>query len=138
MLTDAIRTHKVKLTGPSIPESVQSLMSVSGDIPATATTAMLVINSRSGPVLCPFFAKCNGVLLINPTDGSAEFHRHDRLDAKSLCDLILALSPRALVCGFIGETEKQRLHIAGIDIRLGSCSCSIDELVAGLHNLPVA
>jgi hypothetical protein len=114
-------------------------MSVSGDIPpAAATTAMLVINSRLGPVLCPFFAKCDGVLLIDPTNGSAEFHRHNRSDAKSLCDLILALNPRALVCGFIGEAEKQRLHNAGIDIRLGSCNCTVDELVAGFHDLPAA
>jgi hypothetical protein len=77
-------------------------------------------------------------LLIDLTDRSTRFHRHDRSDAKSLCDLILALNPRDLVCGFIGKTEKQRLHSAGIDVRLGSCSCSIDELIAGFHNLPLA
>ncbi len=113
-------------------------MTASAKIQAAPTTAMLVINSRSGPVLCPFFAKCDGVLLIDPTDKSTEFHRHNRSDAKSLCDLILALNPGALVCGFIGETEKQRLRSAGIDVRLGSCSCSIDELVAGFCNLPLA
>jgi hypothetical protein len=105
---------------------------------AARTTAMLVINSRSGPVLCPFFSKCDGVLLMDRTGEPTGFHRCNRSDANSLCDLILALNPDALVCGFIAEAERQRLQQAGIDIRLGSCSCSIDELFAGFPNLPHA
>lgn len=111
-------------------------MTASADVKTTPKTAMLVINSRLGPVLCPFFAKCDGVLLVDERGRSTEFHQHNRSDAKSLCDLILALRPRALVCGFIGEAEKRRLGSAGIDVRLGSCSCSIDELVAGFRDLP--
>ncbi len=113
-------------------------MTASAAVQTAPVTAMLVINARSGPVLCPFFAKCDGVLLIDEADKSTEFHHHSRSDANSLCDLILALHPRALVCGFIGETEKQKLRSAGIDVRLGSCRCSVDELVAGFHNLPQA
>jgi hypothetical protein len=75
---------------------------------------------------------------MDQTGKSMEFHHHDRSDAKSLCDLILALNPEALVCGFIGEPEKQRLSAAGIEVRLGCCSCSIDELFAGFHCLPRA
>jgi hypothetical protein len=113
-------------------------MTASANIRAAPTTAMLVINSGPGPVFCPFFGKCDGVLLIDRTGKSTEFHHHDRSDAKSLCDLILGLKPGALVCGFIAETEKQRLRGAGIDVRLGSCSSSIDELLAGFHSLPRA
>lgn len=113
-------------------------MTASATLQAVPTTAMLVINSRSGPVLCPFFAKCDGVLLIDRSDKSTEFHRHGCGDAESLCDLIVTLKPRELICGFIGEAEKQRLQKAGIDVRLGSCSCSVDELLAKLNDLPRA
>lgn len=106
--------------------------------PAAPTTAILVINSRSGPVLCPFFGKCDGVLLVDRKGRSAELHYRDRSDGKPLCDLILELKPDRLVCGFISEAEKQKLRNAGIDVRLGSCSCSIDELFADFHTLPQA
>jgi len=106
--------------------------------PAAPTTAILVINSHSGPMLCPFFQKCAGVLLIDGTGTSTEFHHRDRSGAKPLCDLILELKPRALICSFVGEAEKQKLRGAGIDVRLGSCSCSIDELLAAFQSLPPA
>ena len=108
-------------------------------VPAVVPTiAVPVINSLYGPMLCPFFQKCDGVLLIDGAAKSTEFHQRDRSGAKSLCDLILELKPRALVCSFVGETEKQELRNAGIDVRLGSCSCSIEELLAGFHDLPRA
>lgn len=98
----------------------------------------MVLNAGSTPLLCPFFGKCDGVLLINSADGSEEFHPRDRSGAKLLCELILELKPKQLICGFIGEPEKQKLHAAGIDVRLGSCSCPVDELVASFSNLPKA
>jgi len=36
------------------------------------------------------------------------------------------------------EVEKTRLRESGIDVRLGSCSCSIDELFVRFHDLPRA
>ncbi len=111
-------------------------MAVAADVQTGRVTALLVINSGSGPVLCPFFAMCDGVLLIDEAGISTEFHQHNVWDARSLCDLILALHPRGLVCGFIGDAEKQRLQRARIDVRLGSCSCSINELVVEFDNLP--
>jgi hypothetical protein len=87
-------------------------------------------------LLCPFFDKCDGVLLYNAADGSQEFHPRDR--AGSMCDLILALSPEQMICGFIDVPEMQKLRDAGIDVRLGSCNCAIDELLASFSTLPEA
>lgn len=102
---------------------------------AAGATALLVINSGSTALLCPFFDKCDGVLVHN-SDGSREFHPRDR--SGGICDLLLALTPARVVCGFIAVPEKKRLRAAGIDVRLGSCSCSVDELVASFSSLPMA
>jgi hypothetical protein len=101
-------------------------------------TALLVINLNLTPLLCPFFAKCDGALLINPANDSSEFYPHNGADAKSLCNLLLNLKPQRLICGFIAKPEKSRLRRHGIDVRLGSCSCSIDELVNSFTDLPEA
>lgn len=101
-------------------------------------TGVLVMNSGATSLLCPFFNKCDGVLLIDAADGSKEFHPCDCTDAKSMCDLILELRPGRIICGFIVEPELQKLSAAGIDVRLGSCSCPVDELVSGFHSLPRA
>jgi hypothetical protein len=117
------------------------MMAAPNTRPAPASvpaTAILVMNARSGPMLCPFFQKCDGVLLIDGAEKSAEFHERDRSGVKPLCDLIVELKPGALVCSFIGEAEKQKLRQAGIDVRLGSCSCSIEELLAEFDRLPQA
>jgi hypothetical protein len=103
---------------------------------SVARTAVLVMNSGSAPLLCPFFDKCDGVLLHNAADGSQEFHPHDR--SRSMCDLILALKPEQMICGFINVAEMQKLRDAGIDVRLGSCNCAIDELLASFSTLPEA
>jgi len=52
--------------------------------------------------------------------------------------LILATGVDGLVCGFIGEPEIRRLRAAGIDVRLGSGRCSVEELVASFCTLPKA
>lgn len=62
----------------------------------------------------------------------------DRSGAKPLCELILELRPQRLICGFIDEREKERLCAAGVDIRLGSCAYSVDELVTSFASLPRA
>lgn len=105
---------------------------------AAVQTAVMVMNSGSVPLLCPFFDKCDGVLLINSADGSTKFHPRDRSSAKRLCDLILELKPPKLICGFIGAAEKKKLRSAGIDVRLGSCNCPVDELVSTFSSLPKA
>lgn len=100
-------------------------------------TAVLVMNSGATVLLCPFFDKCDCVLLI-AEDGSQELHARDRSARQSTCDLLLAIEPARVICGYIGEPDKQRLHAAGIDVRLGSCACPVDELIATFPSLPAA
>lgn len=99
---------------------------------------MLVMNLGATSLLCPFFAKCDGVLLLDAARGSTEFHPRDRSGTKSMCDLLLELKPGQVICGFIGEYENQRLRAAGIDVRLGSCNCPVDELITSFSTLPEA
>lgn len=101
-------------------------------------TAILVMNSGSSTLLCPFFDKCDGVLIHNASNGSQLFHPRDRFAAKSMCELLIELQPDRIICGFMGEPDVKRLRDTGIDVRLGPCSCSIDELVASFSILPPA
>lgn len=110
----------------------------SGSPAAAVRTAVLVMNSGSVPLLCPFFEKCDGILLINSADGSRKLHRCDRSGAKSVSEVILKLKPRQLICGFIDGPEKEKFRAAGIDVRLGSCNCSVDELISSFSTLPKA
>lgn len=105
---------------------------------AAGRTAIIVVDPGSGPALCPFFGKCDGVILINGADGSSEFRRNEHKTADAICDLLLRLRPERVVCGYIGAAETQRLRAAGIDVRLGSCTCPIDELAACCCDLPKA
>lgn len=99
---------------------------------------MLVTNAGSTARLCPFFGQCDGILLHSTPDGSRKFYPCDRSGATSVCDLILALKPARLICGFVTEPERRKLRAAGIDVRLGSCACSIDDLLASVATLPEA
>lgn len=105
--------------------------------PAGVRTAVLVMNTSHGLTLCPLFAKCEGVLLIEP-DGSTSYHLNSGGTARFMSELVLNMRPDRLVCGFIGTTEKKLLRAAGIDIRVGSCACAVDELVDSFPTLPEA
>jgi hypothetical protein len=100
-------------------------------------TAVLVMNAGHGLTLCPVFAKCDGVLLVEP-DGSRSYHPNTEGTARSLSELVLKTRSERLLCGFIATAEKEFLHAAGIDIRLGSCAYAVDELVTSFSTLPGA
>jgi predicted Fe-Mo cluster-binding NifX family protein len=95
------------------------------------------MNAGHGLTLCPVFAKCDGVLLIEP-DGSRGYYPNTKGTARSLSELVLNTRSERLLCGFIATGEKKVLRAAGIDIRVGSCACAVDELVASFSTLPEA
>jgi predicted Fe-Mo cluster-binding NifX family protein len=95
------------------------------------------MNAGHGLTLCPVFAKCDGVLLIEP-DGSRGYYPNTEGTARSLSELVLNTRSERLLCGFIATGEKKVLRAAGIDIRVGSCACAVDELVASFSTLPEA
>ncbi|GLI25506.1 hypothetical protein XFLAVUS301_51800 [Xanthobacter flavus] len=98
--------------------------------PPANRIAVIVMKTDAGPALCPFFGKCDGIWIVDTLTGATEFHANPQRTSAALCDLIVAARPGRLVCGFIGEPEKQRLCAAGIDVRLGPCVRTIQELVA--------
>lgn len=105
---------------------------------AASRTAVAVMDPGSGPVPCAFFGKCDGIVVIDTATGARRFHPNPPRTSQSLCNLILAIGAGRLVCGFIGEPEIRRLRAAGIDVRLGSGGCSVDELATCFCDLPEA
>lgn len=113
-------------------------LSVSALPEQSRRTALLVVHSHGEAVLCPFFAKCDGLLVIDPDSGSCEFHANTRRTTEAMCDLILETETHRLILGFIGGPAAQKLRAAGIDVRLGSCACAIEDLALGFDHLPAA
>jgi len=101
-------------------------------------TALLVMHSRDGTVLCPFFSKCDGLLIIDPASGCREFRAKGQHTVEAMCDLILKTGVHRLVLGFISGPAAQKLRTAGIDIRLGSCAHAVEDLAIGFDDLPAA
>ena len=102
---------------------------------ATALVVMLVDGEMA---LCPFFAKCDGVLVIDPDIGDREFHARTQPAAEAMCERILGTGARRLILGFVPGPAARRLRTAGVDIRLGSCACAVEDLAACFDDLPAA
>lgn len=105
---------------------------------ASSWTAVTVMDGGSMPMLCPFFGKCDGLLLIDADSGRKKFLWNEERTAQYLCQLIVEARPDRLICGFIGAPERQMLQATGIDIRLGSLTSSVENLVACSCDLPAA
>jgi len=99
---------------------------------------VLIARTRRKTVLSPFFAKSDGLLLIDPVTHARDFQRNPERTTEATCDLILASGATRLVCGFIAGPERDRLRVQGIDVRIASCARSIDTLVRGFETLPSA
>jgi predicted Fe-Mo cluster-binding NifX family protein len=87
-------------------------------------------------VLCPFFGKCDGLAVIDSETGSREFYPNTQHTADTMCQLILEAGVHRLVLGFVPGPAAQKLHAAGVDVRLGSCVCAIEELAQCFDALP--
>ena len=101
-------------------------------------TALIVVESNGATTLCPFFAKCGGLLVVDPDTGFRRFYPNTEHTTEAMCDLILKSGVQRLVLGFIGGPAAQKLRAAGIDIRLGSCASVVDELASDFDSLPPA
>ena len=101
-------------------------------------TALLVMRIGEEVTLCPFFGKCDGVVVIDPDVGRREYRWQDRETADAMCDLIIGTGARRLILGFVGEAAADRLRRLGIDVRVGPCACALDDLVASFDHLPSA
>lgn len=100
---------------------------------------MLVARGRRKAMLSPFFAKCDGVLLIDPDEAQEhEFRANCERTGEATCDLVLATGITKLICGFIDEADRNRLSAFGVDIRLGSCSRPVTLLAREFDVLPKA
>ncbi|MBL8579672.1 MAG: hypothetical protein JNK47_20900 [Mesorhizobium sp.] len=100
--------------------------------------AVLVARTRRKAVLSPFFAKSDGLLVIDPCSHAREFRQNPERTTEATRELILASGIGRLVCGFIAKPDRDALSARGIDIRIGSCARSIDALVRDFENLPSA
>jgi hypothetical protein len=99
-------------------------------------TALIVMNADGETALCPFFGKCDGLLIIDADTGVREFHPNTEHTVDTMCDVILKAGVLQLVLGFIPGPAAKKLRAAGVDIRLGSCTCAVEELAACFDTLP--
>lgn len=104
----------------------------------TVRTGVVVAMRAEGPILCPFFARCDGLVVFS-ADGAIETIAADpACEECSICDVIADSGVQRLVCGFIGEPYRTLLRARGVDIRLGSCREAVAALAAGFDALPSA
>lgn len=87
-------------------------------------------------MLSPFFAKSDGLLLIDLNTRARMFQANVERTAQTVGDLVLKSGVTRLICGFISEPERQRLTVAGVDVRIGSCARTVRELVRSFDDLP--
>ncbi len=104
----------------------------------TCPIAVVVARSQRKAMLSPFFAKCDGLLIVDPDAPAREFRANTERTGAFMCDLILASGIRKLVCGFIPERDRDRLSACGVEIRIGSCARPVEALIREFDVLPTA
>lgn len=100
--------------------------------------AVLVARTRRRTMLSPFFAKCDGILMVDPVTRCRDYMPNAGRTSEATCAMIAISSATRLVCGFIADADRDRLVLCGVDVRIGSCSCPVDDLVCGFEALPHA
>lgn len=93
-------------------------------------TALTVRNTPVGPMLSPFFAKCQFVLFVDSVVNAAEWIRNYEGRATLVTAWILAGAAEHLICGHIDPATAAALRRAGIDVRLGPCTVPVEHLLA--------
>lgn len=106
--------------------------------PSFVLTGVTVMRTGAEYALCPFFGKCDGLLIVEPKAFGVTFMPNTNRDPESLRNMIIAAKVTNLICGFIPDAECEKLRSAGVDVRCGSGACSLDELVVNFANLPDA
>lgn len=105
---------------------------------APSLVAVTVMRDGLRYAMCPFFAKCDGILVIDLAKAEVKFVANAGRTVDAMCACILDSSAAQLICGFLPESARTRLQTAGLDVRLGSCACEVDELVVQFAGLPKA
>ena len=97
--------------------------------------AVLVARTRRRTMLSPFFAKCDGILLVDPVTRCRDYMPNADRTSEATCAMIAISSATRLVCGFIADADRDRSAMRS-RWRIGSCSCPVDDLVCGFEALP--
>lgn len=105
---------------------------------ARALTAITVMRDGVTYMMCPFFGKCDGFLVIDRVTPKVNFVGNPERTADGMCRAIVSSGVTRLICGFVPAGECKALRAAGIDVRLGSCAREVDELVTEFDQLPEA
>ena len=102
----------------------------------TWDVAIVVTHSGGSFSLSPFFNRSDGLLLIDTGAGAREFRQRQGATGGDLAAMLMEIKPQKLICGFVRPPDEKRLRKSGVDVRLGSCARSIDDLTANFDRLP--
>ncbi|MBI1213490.1 MAG: hypothetical protein GC190_18675 [Alphaproteobacteria bacterium] len=100
--------------------------------------AVTVVRAGAEFLPCPFYGRCDGLLVMDAQGGVVSFASNAPHNVGYLSSLILQTGVKRLICGFIPDDELLRLRAAGVDVRLCSCACGVDELIVDFAQLPSA
>jgi len=93
-------------------------------------TALTVRNTPVGPMLSPFFAKCQFVLFVDSVVNAAEWIRNYEGRAALIAAWIREGAVEHAICGHIDPATAAALAAAGIDVRVGPCTVPVEHLIA--------